>query len=163
MTRGMAPLVVRKVGERGLGVVAQAEIGAGEAVVRYGGKPRWIWEIPKWCWAHSFQVDYDRYVVPRVGSAGWCINHSCDPNCSVSGEREIVAIRGISKGEELTFDYSTNVGWDGFAMECRCGEKNCRKMIRSYASLAPDLKRKYRGHVSPFLLRQPKRQRPTLF
>jgi SET domain-containing protein len=156
-------LTVRKVGEKGLGVVAASDIHAGEVVIRYAGRPKWIWQIPKWCWQHSFQVDYDRYVVPSVGSAGWCINHSCDPNCGVVGERELAALRDIRRGEEVTFDYSTNVGWDGFMMECRCGKKNCRKFIKSYASLAPELKRRYEGHVSPFLLRRPRRQRPTLF
>lgn len=161
--KAKAPLSVKKVGAKGLGVIATADICAGDVVIRYGGKPRWVWEIPRWCWEHSFQVDYDKYVVPKVGSAGWCINHSCDPNCAVSGERELVAFRDIRKGEELTFDYSTNVGWDGFAMECKCGKRNCRKTIRSYSSLDPEMKVKYEGHVSPFLMTQPKRPRPTLF
>ena len=55
------------------------------------------------------------------------INHSCDPNCAVTkteGTLWIVAIRDISAGEELSFNY-------GYEMTqyqnnpCNCGAHNC--------------------------------------
>jgi hypothetical protein len=81
----------------------------------------------------------------------------------VRGERELVAIRAISKGEELTFDYSTNVGWDGFQMVCACGAPDCRGVITSYGKLDDRWKVRYEGLVSPFLLKPPRNPRPTLF
>ncbi len=97
-------------------------------------------------------MDYDQYVSPRRGYIGWYLNHSCDPNCAIRGERDIVTLRKVARGEELTFDYSTNVGWEGFQMKCACGSDNCRGVVRSYGHLSDDLKRKYGKNVSPFLL-----------
>lgn len=37
------------------------------------------------------------------------INHSCDPNTyvkTINGVRRVLAMRGIKKGEEITFDYA---------------------------------------------------------
>ena len=54
------------------------------------------------------------------GNIARFINHSCKPNCytQIVGETIwIIAARNIRKGEELTYDYST----DGEAsIQCRC-------------------------------------------
>jgi uncharacterized protein len=137
---------------KGKGVFAARRLELGELVWDYAGEERWIKEIPKRLWRYCFQVDYDRYVVPERGSAGWFMNHSCEPNCVIMGRTRIVALRRIEAGEEVTFDYSTNVGWDGFSMRCRCGSKTCRKVVRSYSFLPDDLKGHYGACVSAFLL-----------
>jgi SET domain-containing protein len=146
-------LRIGNAGSKGLGVFASGNIPEGTVVARYRGRAKWIWDIPRGLWDRCLQVGYDRYVVPTKGSFGWFLNHSCDPNCAVGGEREIVALRRIAKGEELTFDYSTNVGWDGFSMECHCGAENCRRTIVSYWGLSVSLRKKYGRKVSPYLLR----------
>ncbi len=138
---------------KGKGVYASRRIELGELVWDYSGKERSIKDIPKELWQYCFQVDYDRYVVPKKGSAGWFMNHSCEPNCVIMGRTRIVALRRIEEGDEVTFDYSTNVGWDGFAMECKCGTSGCRKVVRSYKFLSKDLKGHYGACVSWFLLR----------
>ena len=138
-------------------------LAAGTKVFEYTGEPRWIWDIPRWAWEHCFQVGYDRYVVPKPGSVGWSINHSCEPNCWIVGKRGIETMRNVARGEELTFDYSTNVGWADCSMACACGKKNCRGVVKCFASLSDDLKRRYEGHVSPYLLRPPGKLRPSLF
>lgn len=63
-------------------------------------------------------------------------------------------MRRIASGEELTFDYSTNVGWDGFAMKCSCGAKDCRGIVRSYWRLSEVIRKRYDGFVSSYLLAQ---------
>jgi uncharacterized protein len=146
-------LQIREAGEKGKGVFAAAAIEPGETVWDFEGKEEWIWEIPKEFWEYCFQVDYDRYVQPERGSPGWYINHSCSPNCAIMGRTRIVALRRIEPGEEVTFDYSTNVGWDGFKMKCKCGAPSCRKVVRSYQYLSPETKGRYGACVSPFLLR----------
>jgi len=145
-------LRIGSAGRKGRGVFASSAIQKGTVVVRFKGRERWIWEIPRRLWERCMQVDSDRYVVPARGSYGWYLNHSCNPNCGVKGEREIVSLRRITPGEELTFDYSTNVGWEGFAMECHCGSKECRGTIRSYWSLSEELRRRRGRMVSPYLL-----------
>jgi len=95
-------------------------------------------------------VDYDRYKVPKKNSVGWMINHSCDPNCVVSGN-SVVARRDIKRGEELTFDYSTDVDWPGFAMACRCGSLGCRRIIRAYRFLPREVAMGYGRYVAPYI------------
>ena len=56
------------------------------------------------------------------------INHSCNPNCEVSGtglKIWVYAIRDIKKDEELSYDYG--FGYDEYYKDfpCRCGSKNC--------------------------------------
>lgn len=152
-------LTVREVGRKGRGVVTAAPISAGTLVVGYYGRPKWIWEIPERDWRFCVQIDYDKYVVPRRESFGWYVNHSCDPNCVIRGAGRVFARRDIGKGEEITFDYSTNVGWEPFRMKCLCGARNCRKVIRSYFHLSDSLKWKYGRDVSAFLIgNQPARR-----
>lgn len=147
-------LVIKDAGAKGRGVFANAELGAGDLVIDYEGTEQWIWDIPEELWQYTFQVDYDRYILPPRGSPGWYLNHSCEPNCVILGRTRVVALSTIRKGDEITIDYSTNVGWDGFAMECRCGSAHCRKVIRSYRYLDPALKRRYGACVSRFLLQK---------
>lgn len=57
-------------------------------------------------------------------------NHNCDPNAGIKGKNELFALKNISKGEEIAFDYSTTVGKDiKWFMSCKCDSKNCRKKI----------------------------------
>jgi len=145
-------LLISDAGAKGKGVFASRRIELGELVWDYSGKERWIKDIPKEVWQYCFQVDYDRYVVPGKGSPGWFMNHSCEPNCLIMGRTRVVALRRIEGGEEVTFDYSTNVGWDGFSMECKCGKADCRKIVKGYRFLSDDLKGHYGACVSAFLL-----------
>ncbi len=60
------------------------------------------------------------------------INHSCNPNCEVSGaglKLWIYAIRDINKGEELTYDYGFSFDEDFKNYPCKCGSKNCAGYI----------------------------------
>jgi hypothetical protein len=61
------------------------------------------------------------------------INHSCDPNVYVAtenGKRQVVAIRDIAAGEEISYDYSINSGGDT-VRACSCGAERCRKKVHS--------------------------------
>ncbi len=67
----------------------------------------------------------------KKGGKGRFINHSCNPNCSVSKwqvgkhlRMGIFAKRNIQKGEELTFNYNVD-RYGNDAQECFCGEPNC--------------------------------------
>jgi uncharacterized protein len=148
-----ARVIIGNAGPRGKGVFAAGAISRSTVIGSFRGKPRWIWDIPEDVWPYTIQVDYDRYVVPRRNGTVWYLNHSCDPNCEITG-RTIVARRDVRKGEELTFDYSCDVDWPGFAMPCSCGTPKCRKVIRAYRFLPGDLKARYGRHLAPFILRE---------
>lgn len=63
------------------------------------------------------------------------LNHSCNPNSSIKGSVTLYALRPIKANEELTIDYSTIEGDMRWVLEggatCKCGERNCRKIIKS--------------------------------
>ncbi len=61
------------------------------------------------------------------------INHSCDPNCETDeedGRVWITAIRNISPGAEITYDYCLYDGGDE-EQKCNCGARNCRGTMYS--------------------------------
>ena len=92
-------------------------------------------------------------------------NHSCDPNVFVRGKNELVALRDIENGEEITFDYSTTMKYDaekilaaGFPLwtcVCACGAPNCRGIIDEFKSLTPAIQAHYRnnGWLPDYLMR----------
>jgi D-ala D-ala ligase C-terminus/SET domain len=55
-------------------------------------------------------------------------NHSCDPNTAYSG-LNLVALRDIRAGEELTVDYAGFGNADAAPFICSCGAENCRGTI----------------------------------
>ncbi len=69
------------------------------------------------------------------------INHSCDPNCVVNEKWEIVTIRPVKKGEELTISYNSrsknnfprDMEWkEEWNFTCYCEEHNCLKFINKF-------------------------------
>jgi hypothetical protein len=74
-----------------------------------------------------------------------CINHSCDPNCFFDTEKlQLVALKPIAEGEEMTFFYPSTE-WDmDQAFQCHCGTRNCIEMIQGAKYLSKSAVRKYR-------------------
>lgn len=71
------------------------------------------------------------------------LNHSCKPNSGVKGKVNIVAIKNIKEGEEITIDYSIIEGDNLWEMKCVCNEKGCREVIRSVQHLPEKTFKKY--------------------
>jgi hypothetical protein len=77
------------------------------------------------------------HVIDGDGIAAF-INHSCDPNCEadeVKGRVIIRAIRRVSAGEELAYDYNLYDGDPDDAALCFCGAKSCRGSMYSEKEL----------------------------
>jgi uncharacterized protein len=80
--------------------------------------------------SYALQIDVDHYI---YGQPPFVIsNHSCNPNCGISENLELIAIKDIGEGEELCWDYSTSMLERHWTMECNCGEKNCRRIIKDF-------------------------------
>ncbi len=61
---------------------------------------------------------------------GVIVNHSCHPNAGILNDLDLVALRTIERGVEITMDYSTTVGGnDDWEMECLCGEPACQGRV----------------------------------
>ena len=133
----------RRSGVHGKGVFALQDIAEGETLIEYKG------EVVSWQEAQDrhppdpsdpnhtcyFHVNEDRVIDGGVrGNAARWINHSCDGNC-IADERDgrifIVALRNISAGEELSYDYGLIIE-ERYTPKlkaeypCWCGSANCR-------------------------------------
>lgn len=139
---------VREKPDMGLGIFAVRDIGKDEIIAEFRG-PRIRIEdmegIPHEVWDHLFNVGVCEYIIAREPAVR--INHSCNPNAGIVKDVFLVAMRGIKKDEEVTFDYSI-ITADNWQLECRCGSPQCRKIIGNYADLPDEIKRKY-GKYTP--------------
>jgi uncharacterized protein len=134
---------VRSSGVHGKGVFAEVDIAEGEVLIEYKG------EIITWPEAlrrhphdptdpnHTFYFSIDeKHVIDgkvNGNSARW-INHACKPNCEADEENGrvfIKALRNISAGEELNYDYGLVID-ERYTPKlkaeypCWCGAKKCR-------------------------------------
>ena len=91
------------------------------------------------------------------------INHSCDPNTAIVSEANLVVLRPIDQGEEITFDYSlTEWTWERFGkyaewdMPCACGSPSCRGHITQFPFIPLSVKRDYlrKGALPDFIMRK---------
>lgn len=66
----------------------------------------------------------------RVARRFWrYMNHACGPS-TVIRDRDVIALRDIGAGEDVTFDYNTTE-WDmAEPFECRCGGAMCVGVVR---------------------------------
>jgi hypothetical protein len=142
----------------GRGSVALEAIGRGEVVVAFGGRILTRDEfdlLPATQQARSIQVEDSLYMAgaPEPEPADF-VNHSCEPNCCLSGSVVLIAGRDIAPGEQLTYDYATAMGSDVDEFECACGSAGCRSKITGRDWMLPELQLKYRGTFSPYLARR---------
>ena len=113
---------------QGWGVFATEPITKNTRIIDYAGEKitsreslrrekRYLKKGHIWCFKLNRLYVRDAAV---GGNVARFINHACNPNCytRVIGQTIwIIAARNIKKGEELTYDYST----DGVAsIQCRC-------------------------------------------
>lgn len=95
---------------------------------------------------NAFRFDEDLYISPGKDIANF-VNHSCEPNVKVVKKNKklfIYSILPILKDEEILFDYSTILARDDvWEMECNCGSKKCRGVVKQFKKLPLKLKEKY--------------------
>ena len=134
---------VRRSGVHGKGVFALQPIRAGETVIEYVGE-RISWKEALRRHPHDpaqpnhtfyFHIDDKHVIDANVGgnAARW-INHACDTNCEADeegGRVFIKALRDISPGEELFYDYGLVIDERltpklKKEFPCHCGSPNCR-------------------------------------
>lgn len=73
------------------------------------------------------------------------INHSCQPNVFFDLKNmQIIALRPILVGEELSFFYPSTEWKMREAFECNCGQPNCLGQIQGAAYLADEVLNRYR-------------------
>jgi uncharacterized protein len=136
-------LEVRDSPLHGLGVFALQRIGKGTRIIEYLGERVSHAEADRRYESkdasdnHTFLFIVDARTVIDAGVDGneaRYFNHACAPNCESvieKGRVFIDAIRNITPGEELTYDYQIQREADDppdidAIFACRCGLKGCR-------------------------------------
>jgi hypothetical protein len=124
----------------GFGIYATCDLRAGDIVFR--GEERAARLATRSHIMESWpadQVEVFRQYAMNVGNGVFMLwaedprewapqNHSCDPNTAYSG-LNLIALRGIRRGDELTIDYGGFGNPDAAPFTCSCGAGNCRGRI----------------------------------
>ncbi len=135
-------LVVRR-GTHGRGTFTEEPIRSGELILGFSGPLLRYKDTTAQTLA--LQIGPDLYIGASGGPDDF-VNHSCEPNAGVRIEgttARLYAIRDITPGEEILFDYSTIIDEDDFSMNCLCGTPACRKRIADGKYLPDEVWNRY--------------------
>jgi SET domain-containing protein len=128
----------------GLGVFALKYIQAGELISSFkGGKiytadhamnlPN---DPPDFAGRHAVQFGDHLWQDGQIDRIARYVAHSCNPNCGIRNLFDIVSMRDIRAGEEITWDYAMTED-STFSMSCLCGSSICRGVVGSFSLLGP--------------------------
>ena len=158
MTWGTPDAETRFMPHVGYGVFATQPIPAGVTVATFGGYLVTGAELATLGAdraSRSIQVEADLFMVTRTEPEAWDLyNHSCSPTCGLAGSNQLVTLRDIAPGEELTFDYATCDSSDYDEFECLCGQPTCRGVVTGLDWTKRELQDRYAGWFSPYLQRR---------
>jgi SET domain-containing protein len=140
-------LVVRPSRIHAVGVFTTTPVRKGARIVEYVG-PRLSPEEANRLYdgaprTYLYGLEDGKTIIDGEGMGAY-LNHSCDPNCEVNESKNrvwILALRDISAGEELLWDYSLYD--DDDPAPCHCGSPKCRGTMYSREWMAK-LRRKAR-------------------
>ena len=115
------------------GVYSTERIPAGRKVIEYTGERISRRETKRRAdgtdLIYLFTLDDYWTLDGSVGGSGAeYINHSCDPNTAFIG-LDVLAVRSIRRGEELTLDYAAAMNEHSEPFTCHCGSPKCRGLI----------------------------------
>ena len=124
---------------------ATQPISAGRVVFYLSGR---IVPLPT---KYTIQLDANRHVLAE-DELWQFMNHGCEPNVRIDvNTRQMIAIRDIALGEELTFNYNTTEWHMASPFECGCGAENCTGRIRGFRYLRPSQREALRPWLSPVI------------
>jgi SET domain-containing protein len=129
-------------------LAASQTLEEGAVVERLEGRVVSYNKIPDADIRDAFEIEDDRWMVPQ--SPARHLNHSCDPNCYIASNLNVIALRRIHEGEELTIMYNEVTldhymrngtvlpKWDERrSFDCVCGTPKCIGRIDRYVVPVP--------------------------
>lgn len=135
--------VVEDISHKGKELVATEDLPRGIIVEKFEGPVIKYAKVPKDMIRYAIFVgdkkEDDMWVVSKTNAI--YANHSCNPNCRVDDSLNIVTLKPVKKGEELTYSYNSlcegekisDFVWDKrWNFVCKCGSKKCQKKIDRY-------------------------------
>lgn len=105
---------------------------------------------------YSIQIEKNEHLdVPegKMGAIDYCwafLNHSCEPNTYIKN-KQLVALKDIPKGNELTFNYNTTEYDMATPFQCKCQHQKCQKEIRGYKYLTASQKEDINYYTAHYL------------
>lgn len=138
--RGKKPYFMKGNSIAGFGIYATRTIRQGEIIFKGEGKAQrlitkrfvgntWNEEEKMHFRRYAYPVSKELFILWDEDPSEWAPqNHSCDPNTAFDG-LNVVALRSIKKGEELTLDYALFLDENMEPFECSCKSSNCRGLI----------------------------------
>ncbi|CAG8905312.1 unnamed protein product [Penicillium egyptiacum] len=136
---------VIKTADRGYGVRSNRSFEPNQIIVEYTGeiltqlecerRMRTVYKNND-CY-YLMYFDQNMIIDATRGSIARFVNHACEPNCrmekwTVAGKPRMALFagdRGVSTGEELSYDYNFDPYSNKNVQECRCGSANCRGFL----------------------------------
>jgi len=138
----------------GRGAFAARAFGPGDVILRFEGPVITLAQALAKGEDHvnPLQIAENTYI--DLVPPGVFVNHSCAPNATVSQEVLLIAIRPISVGEEVRYDYSTTMLDGTVTMACLCGSPLCRGIVGDFSELPTPLQAEYLslGYVQRYIL-----------
>ncbi|MES1198236.1 MAG: SET domain-containing protein-lysine N-methyltransferase [Chitinophagaceae bacterium] len=136
----MKPFVMKGNSIAGYGIYSTRLIKEGEIIFKGEERPQRI--VTKRHvennWNEDEKLHFRRYAYPISDElfilwdedpSEWAPqNHSCNPNTAFDG-LNVLALKNINKGEELTLDYAQFLDENMEPFQCQCGCSNCRGLI----------------------------------
>ncbi|MDE3144227.1 MAG: ATP-grasp domain-containing protein, partial [Bacteroidota bacterium] len=125
----------------GFGIYANRDIKQGEIIFLGEGKSQrlatrrfvennWNENDKEIFRRYAYPVSKEIFLLWDDNPAEWAPqNHCCDANTGYVG-LNVVALKDILKGEELTLDYTSFLDENMEPFNCTCGSKDCRGLIK---------------------------------
>jgi len=93
---------------------------------------------------YAYPLSDEVFVLWDSNPSEWAPqNHSCDPNTEFVG-LDVVALRDIALGEELTLDFAQLLSETSASFTCNCGTTRCRGEVRGTSGNSVTLREKRR-------------------
>lgn len=139
---------------KGRGLFVLAPIKKGEWIAEWAGEifnERQLAELPSDRRSNCVQIATDGFLVPIELTDGDFINHSCQPNAGIQGDRTLIALRDLEPGEEITYDYAMTDTSPYDEFECLCGSYECRGRVTGVDWQLPEMRKRYQGYFSSYV------------
>lgn len=141
----------------GHGVLASKSISAGEIIAGWGGvllSTKDLTNLTPAQMRNLLKIDDDLYDYSLNKYPQDMINHSCNPNSGFNENCQLIAIKQILPGQEVTFDYAMSDSDDFDEFHCCCGEMLCRGLVTGSDWKIPTIQKRYYNYFMPYLKRK---------
>ena len=138
--RGKKPYMIKGNSIAGYGIYATRDINEQEVIFTGEEKAQrivtkrhvennWNEEEKLHFRRYAYPVSEELFILWDEDPSEWAPqNHSCQPNTEFNG-LNVVAVRPIKNGDELTLDYCQFLDDNMEPFQCQCGSQNCRGLI----------------------------------